>query len=469
MKRFKIKTVLFLSFVLLGLLINSEIFLVKATKDDTQEETIILDKTKINVDESQCFTIGDIDGDGISEVITFKSINNDSGVQWIINTYHKDNDIWFPILSKIYTEDVSGFIHKVDIGNFDEDEAQEIIIASWENYSSKIYLFDFNQKLNEFNIEIIYELNTHISDLEVHFNKGDFSDSIYILFCGNIDSIEHFETNVMSITLKKNGSYKSKLIFSEPKIYWSLFTIGRFIEQKSHMDQILLYSNEVTDSIKSSAVIRIINSNSELLMEDTNIGEYSDIRDIIARNRHRNSLDELCMLETNNLGDEIGFENKIFYFKFNQKGLLEKVEQLLDTNKILNQLGSGKLDGNDDQLLVLDPFAGTLDYLRAFDHYALAWYIVLGFGIIDFAFASFIVLFALDLNILVSNKGDVFYTSYGTTSYALLEDLYQKVPETIMEANGAEIVIGVSEAPLSDPFPIPVGRGYRPPGSDRPY
>ncbi len=63
-----------------------------------------------------------------------------------MNTYHKDKNIWFPVLSKIYTENVSGFIHKADIGNFDKHIAQEIIIASWEENSSKIYLFDFDWK-----------------------------------------------------------------------------------------------------------------------------------------------------------------------------------------------------------------------------------------------------------------------------------------------------------------------------------
>ncbi|KKM14406.1 hypothetical protein LCGC14_1706460 [marine sediment metagenome] len=138
-KKFKC-SVGFISIVLLGLLINLGIFLVKATKDDKQEEIIILDNSKINVDDSRYFKIGDIDGDGISEVITFKSIDKNSSFQWILNTYHKDKDIWIPILSRIFTEDISGYIHNVDIGNFDNDLAHEIIIASWEGNSSKIYL-----------------------------------------------------------------------------------------------------------------------------------------------------------------------------------------------------------------------------------------------------------------------------------------------------------------------------------------
>ena len=461
MKKFKMKTVLFISVVLIGLLINSNIFLVKATKDANQEEIIILDDTKINVDDSRYFTIGDIDGDGTSEVITFNSITNDSGVQWIINTYHKKKSIWSPVLSKIYTEEVSGFIHKVDIGNFDNDEAQEIIIASWENATSKIYLFNFDQKLDEFNIEIIYELNTSISDLEVHFDEGTFSDSIYILFCDNVDSVEQFETNVMSITREKDGRYESKIIYSEPKIYWSLFTIGRFFEQKSHKNQILLYRYEVTSSIMRQAVIKIINSDSELLMEETNIGEYSRIRDIIAWGSKRTGVDELLILESENLGDDIGFKNKLFYCTFNQEGLLEKREQLLDSNKILNQLDSGKLDGDDNQLLILDPFLGTMDYLRAFDEEAKSFYDFWGYWYINYCFDVFIAEYAAELSIDVSTKGTIFYHSDGGTSTQLLADLATDT-ESARISNGADLVIGISRHYPSD-WEV-IGRAYYPPG-----
>lgn len=465
------KTILFVSVILIGLFINPSFFLVKAKKDDNQEEIIILDETKINVDDSRCFTVGDIDGDGISEVITFKSFNKGSDFQWIINTYHKDNEIWFPVLSKNYSEDVSEHIYKVDMGNFDYDNAQEIIIATWGDTSSKVIVFDFDQKQKEFKIEVIYEFSGFISDLEVEFNEDKLSDSIYILFSDYGDSVEHFKTNVLSITREKNGSYVSEIIFSEPKIYWSLFTIGRFIEQKSHKNQILLYRYEVEDSIKSPAVIKIITSDNELLVGDINIGKYSEIRDIMAWDRQKTDVDELIMLETNDMGGN-RHENKLFYFEFNQKRLFEKEEQLLNTNKILNQLDSGNLDGNRDQLLILDPYAGTVRYLIAWDHYAVFLYTFIyfpGWAAVSLAFAQFVALYALDLNILVSSRGSVFYTSYGSTSSALLADLYQKVPTSTRRYYGADIVIGVSEAPLSDPFPQPVGRAYRPPYSNRPY
>ncbi|KKN53036.1 hypothetical protein LCGC14_0606660 [marine sediment metagenome] len=463
MRRLKMKIVLFVSVVLIGLLINPNFFLIKANKDDNanedvkakkddnQEEIIILDNSKINVDDSQLFTIGDIDGDGISEVITFKSDNKDSGMQWIINTYHKDNDIWFPVMSKIYSEDISGFIHKVDIGNFDNDVTQEIIIASWKGNSSKIYLFDFNSKQNEFDIEIIYELNIYISDLEVHFNEGKSSDSVYLLFCDNVDSTEQFETNVMSITRGNGGRYVSKIIYSEPKIYWNLFTIGQFIEQESDKNQILLYRYEVIGSVIRQAFIRIINSDNELLMEDTNIGNYSKIRDIIAWDRKIGDVDELVILETNNLGDDFGFENKLFYFKFNQEGLFEKKEQLLETNKILNQLDYGKLDRQGDRLFILDPYLGTLTYLRAFDHWASAWYILSGYWPINWNFDLFEAVYEAQLNILVSSKGDYNYGSQGSSPSALLADLYTKTWQE-RDRVGARIVIGISFAPHWPPW-----------------
>jgi len=458
MKRFKIKTVSFITIVLIGLLLNPRIYLVNAKEDYNQEEIIILDKSKINIDDSRCFTIGDIDGDGISEVITFKSIKEDSGVQWIINSYHKDNNIWFPVLSKIYTEGVSGSIHKVDIGNFDKDDAQEIIIASWEDDTSKIYLFDFDRKQKEFSINIIYELDTYINDLEVQFNEGKSSDSIYVLFSDNIYSVEHFETNIILINKIENG-FSSKMIYSESKIYWNLFSIGQFIKQKSSENQILLYRYETTNSIMEPAIIRIINSESELLMEDTNIGEYAKIRDIVAWDRYSPDVDELCMLETNNLGDDIGFSNKLIYCKFNHNGLLEKEEQLLDTTKILSQLCVGNLDQHDDTLLILDPYAGSLDYLRAFDDEAEFHYSVWGYNVINNNFNLFEHMLEDDVNIYVTRKANYYYTSSGSTASALLSDLVTKTSGA-RSSYGADIVTGVVMDSHSDWWVL--GIAYRP-------
>ncbi len=259
-------------------------------------------------------------------IVTFKSIDKNSSFQWILNTYHKDKEMWIPLLSRIFTDDVSGFIHKVDIGNFDNDIAQEIIIISWEGNASKIYLLDFDKRQQVFNIRVIYELNTRITDLVVHSAEGEFVDSIYILYSDNVDSVEQFETNVMRIILEKDGRYESKIIYSEPKIYWSLFTIGRFIKEEPYKNQILLCRFEVTSSIVNDAIIRMINPDDELIMDDTNIGKYSRIRDIYAWDSKRAGVDELLILETENLGDDIGFKNTLFYSTFNQERLLEKRE-----------------------------------------------------------------------------------------------------------------------------------------------
>lgn len=115
-KRIKMKIFFYISIILSVQLLLFTIIPVKADNDKNQEEIIILDESKIKVNDAKHFTIGDIDGDEISEVITFKSKVKDSGTQWIINTYHKDKNIWFPVLSKIITEKISGHIHNVDVG-----------------------------------------------------------------------------------------------------------------------------------------------------------------------------------------------------------------------------------------------------------------------------------------------------------------------------------------------------------------
>ena len=165
-----------------------------------------------------------------------------------------------------------------------------------------------------------------------------FSDSIYILFSDNTDSAEHFETHVMIINRDKKGIYNSEIIYSESKIYWSLFTIGQFIEQESHKNQILLYQYKTTESIMREAIVRIINSDGKIIIEDKNIGMYSMIRDIVAWDRNKGEVDELCILDIKNRGDDISFNSKMIYCIFNQKGILEKEERLLDSNKIINQL-----------------------------------------------------------------------------------------------------------------------------------
>ncbi|MHA2009665.1 MAG: hypothetical protein ACXABO_14380 [Promethearchaeota archaeon] len=447
MRKIKWKILFFVSTFLILQLLNPGIYAVKAENDNNQEEIIILDESKINVADARHFTIGDIDGDEISEVITFKSKVKDSGAQWIINTYHKDKKIWFPVLSKIITEKVSGHIHNVDVGNFDNDNAQEIIIATRERDSSKIYLFDFDWRQNEYEIQLIYELNSCISDLEVRFNDEKSSDSIYMLFSDNTDSAEHFETNVMIINRDKKGIYNSEIIYSESKIYWSLFTIGQFVEQESHKNQILLYQHKITESIMGEAIIRIITSDGQVIMEDTNIGMHSNIRDIVAWDRNKGEADELCILDIKDMGDDIGFTSKMIYCTFNHEGLLEKEERLLDSNKILNKLCIGKLGGNDDKLLVLDPYLGSVSYATFFDEEAQALYNSIGYWQVTNAFDGFETDYANQLDIFASSSGYYYYTSYGyTSSGSTSSELYDDFVNDVGDPSNygdAHIAIGV--------------------------
>ena len=89
-------------------------------------------------------------------------------------------------------------------------------------------------------------------------------------------------------------------------------------------NQILLYQYKTTASVMREAIVRIINSNGRLIVDDINIGMYSEIRDIIAWDRNTAEVDELCILDINDMGDDIGFTSKMIYCTFNHKGLLEK-------------------------------------------------------------------------------------------------------------------------------------------------
>ena len=457
MKRIIMKTMFFISIILSVQFLFLNIYLVRAEDDIDQEEIIILDDSKINVVNAKHFIIGDINADQRAEVVTFKSKVKDSGAQWIINAYHVDDNIWFPVLSKIISENVAGHIYKVDVGNFDNDAAQEIIIASWENDGSKIYLLEYNKRINEFKIQIIYELSSRISDLEVHSNVGENFDNIYILFSDNTDSVVYFETNVIIIDRDENGVFNSELIYSESKIYWSLFTIGQFIEQESHENQILLYQYKTTESIMREAIVRIITSDGNVIMDDTNIGMYSTIRDIVAWDRNKGGTDELCILEIDNMGDDIGFTSKMIYCTFNRNGLLEKEDRLINSNKILNQLGIGKIDDQDDKLLILDPILGSVTYARFFDEEARYWYGYWGYCSINSDFDEFKDMYELDLDILVSSSGDFDYDSSGSTTEQLMFDFMNQVT---MPNYGADIAIAVCRDVHSDWWIV--GRGEWP-------
>jgi len=251
----------------------------------------------------------------------------------------------------------------------------------------------------------------------------------------------------MIINRDKKGVYNSEIIYSESKIYWSLFTIGQFIEQESHKNQILLYQYKTTESIMREAIVRIINSDGKLIMEDINIGMYSMIRDIVAWDRNKGEADELCILDIKNMGDDIGFTSKMIYCTFNHKGLLEKEERLLDSNKILNQLCIGKLDGHDDKLLILDPYLGSLTYARFFDEEARDLYNFWGYGTVNIAFGRFELMYESDLDIFVSSAGDYDYTSSGSTAEQLFWDFYYQVTP---QNYGADIAIGVVNDDRSD-------------------
>lgn len=430
---------------------------VRGESEDNKEEIVIVDETKINVNAARLFAIGDIDGDKESEVITFKSIVLDPQVQWIINTYHIDGEIWSPVLTEVIIKDVVGHIIKVDIGNFDTDEAQEIIIASWEGNSSKILLLDFNAKTKEFEIELIYRLNSTISDLEVYnVDKEDF-DTIYVMFSDHTDSVEDFTTNLISINKDNEESYYSEVIYSEARIYWRSFTIGQFFKQNFYKNQILLYQYKRDASNTSNAIASIITTDGRLILDNLAIGMYSNIRDIVAWDRNLDNIDELCILDVCNCGDDIGFTNTITYCLFNQDGILKKENSLIDSNKIFNQICIGKLGDQNEKLFVLDPYLGSLTYARVFDEEARSFYDFWGYGTADLAFANFELIYELDLDIYVSPSGDFDYHSSGSTSSNLLYDFYSKVSPA---SCGADIAISVSGDAYSD-WEV-MGRAYMP-------
>lgn len=441
MKKIKSKILLIVSIILSVQFFISGMNTVRADENNSPEEIIILDESKINVGEAKHFAFGDIEGDQISEVITFKSFVRDSGTQWIINTYRTVPDIWYPVLSREISEKVSGHIHKADVGNFDNDLAEEIVIASWEGNSSKIYLLDFNRKQNEFMVQVIYELNSRISDLEIHSNGGDSPESIYILFSENTDSAEHFKTNVMILDRDETGLFKSTIQYSESKKYWSLFTIGQFIEQEPYTTQILLYQYKTTESIMREAIVKIITSDGKVIMEDVNIGTYSMIRDIVAWDRNKGATDELCILDIKNMGDDRGFNSKMIYCTFNHNGLLEKEDRLVDSNRILNQLCIEKQNNLNDKLLILDPYLGTVVYARFFDEEARDWYDFFGYTVINIRFDGFEMWYDYDLDILVSSSGNYDYTSSGSTTDQLFNNFRNQV--NLPSYYGAHIAIAV--------------------------
>lgn len=241
-------------------------------------------------------------------------------------------------------------------------------------------------------------------------------------------------------------------------IYWSLFTIGQFIEQETEKNQILLYQYKTTESIMREAIVSIINSDGKVIMEDTNIGTYSMIRDIVAWDRNKGGADELCILDIKNMGDDIGFTSKMIYCTFNNDGLFEKEERSVDSNRILNQLCIEKQDNLNDKLLILDPYLGSLKYARFFDEEARDWYNFFTYTVINARFYGFEICYDYDLDILVTSSGDYDYTSSGSTTEQLMDNFRNQV--NWPSYYGADISIAVCRDPHDDWTVL--GRGEKP-------
>jgi hypothetical protein len=205
-------------------------------------------------------------------------------------------------------------------------------------------------------------------------------------------------------------------------------------------------------------IVRILDFNGRVIMEDINIGTYSMIRDIIAWDRNEGAIDELCMLEIQNMGAEIGFNSKMIYCSFNHGGLLKKEERLLDSDNILSQLSIGKLDSGDEKILILDPYSGYLAYTRFFDEEARDWYDYWGYHMINNDFRAFEDIYGYDLDILVYSVGDHDYTSSGSTTQQLLNNFRNQV--NLPEYYGANIQIAVCRDEHDD-FEV-LGRGELP-------
>jgi hypothetical protein len=419
---------------------------VKAKEDDNKE-VVILDDSNINVAYAKHFTLGDIDGDGISEIITFDSDVKDSGTHWTISTHYQKKNIWIPDLSIFVTEKVSGHIHNVDIGNFDKDKAHELIIASWQGHTSRIYLLDFIKSDKRFHVTEIIRLNSTISDLKVSPNKGTGLDTIYLLYNDNPDSAENFKTKIMMINRVKKDPYHSEIIFAEAKVYWNLFTIGQFIKNEPCKSQILLYQYKTTESTTREAIVKIIDQNGNVILNDKNIGDYTVIRDITTWRRKRSDSDELCMLDMKRIDG--GYSSKIVFCTFNKKAYTKIEERFIESNNVVKQICIGKLEGKREKFFVLDPYYGSLTYIRCFDDEATDHYNLLGYATINTAFNNFESIYESDLDIYVSSSGDHHYTSTGSNSYELFYNFEDQVGHP--NNYGADIAIAKIMDPISDP------------------
>jgi hypothetical protein len=363
----------------------------------------------------------------------------------LIQIYHKIGKYWAQIFSPIHLN-LAGYVRRVDVGNFDTDSAQEIVVGSWVHGElTHFYLLNFDSIHKYFESKLIYELNAFISDLNIIQASGNTLDGVLILYIPNLDvADELLTTNVLRLTAQKNGKFVSTLIYSEKNIYWNLMSTGTYFSTKQDEEQIVLhrYQSEINNIDQS--IMKIINVQGETITDQIVLNEHKNVADIIAWDIDNDGFEELSIMESNHVREQNVYVNEMTYYKINPQGISDYKKITLHSNQWLTQMKVGDLDRAGNKLVILDPPAGVLPYLRAFDDEAYSFYESVGYGTINARFDAFEEEYELGLNIDTYRVADTHYTSSGSRASSLFTDLKNKIESLNMrDTFNVEEVIGV--------------------------
>jgi len=449
----KIKYILVCLFVFFSM-IQPNFHISNSITNESEDDIVILDESKINVLDSKHFSIGDINGDGIKELITLKSYTTEIDTICKIQIYKKNAENWDLYVDPIQL-DLPGLVQKVGMGNFDQDQEEEIVIANRITANStQIYILNYNSLLNEITYEPVLKIDAYISDLYVVQTKNKPYGTIFVLYSLADRDPHFFETNILLIDREKNGAFASNIIYTEQDVYWNLISTGNFLSSVSDDIQILIHRYEETSSVLKQSIVSVLSLSGKTLSESKIVGERIKSRDIISQNVDKDGYDELVILESNYGGNEIGYNNRLTYYKINTKEATEIQIYQISSKEYLSQMSIGTFDEEKEQLLILDPSAGILPYLRAIDDEAKLYYDVYGYWDLNLEFSAFENLYDLNFGIDAFSVGDYFYTSviksgYSSDSEGLLADLVDKT-KNVRYTYGAEEVIGIIENYHSD-------------------
>jgi PKD repeat protein len=331
------------------------------------DNIIILDESKVDVANIKSFTMGDVDGDDIDELIAFKTSIKNNISSTMILLYENDRDNWILKNPPFYLE-LQGSVYLSKAANFNTDNRDAVITCNinGEN-NSLVYLLRFENLTGEIFPSLIYSCDNIIRDFEI-LPSGDDNATHILIITNNFNVSTHqLESCLNIVSLYGNGTISDDFLYSDRHSPWTLLSIGKYLPINGAPEfQILLFQTRT---------FQILDLNGSVIVGPILFDKERKPRDITAWDVENDGIDELVVLESENSGQDNGYINQLTIYSIYRDNVIVKTNFKLQSYEWLKALDTGHIDGSEtEKLVILDSPGGSCRVLLALDDEATLFY-----------------------------------------------------------------------------------------------